>query len=65
MFACPVHSYINHLTLPMESMNRKSRDLKVIVFGSFNALLVQSCLHSIVIFIWVFIVHGVNINTST
>ena len=23
MFACPVHSYINHLPLPMESMNRK------------------------------------------
>ena len=23
MFACPVHSYINDLPLPMESMNRK------------------------------------------
>ena len=23
MFACPVHSYINYLPLPMESMNRK------------------------------------------
>ena len=23
MFACPVHSYINHLPMPMESMNRK------------------------------------------
>ena len=25
MFACPVHSYINCLPLPMESMNRKSK----------------------------------------
>ena len=25
MFACPVHSYINDLPLPMESMNCKSK----------------------------------------
>ena len=34
MFACPVHSYINDLPLPMESMNHKIK----IVYSMFFIL---------------------------
>ena len=36
--ACPVHSYINHLSLPMESMNHKIK----LVFSMFCHISCQS-----------------------
>ena len=43
MFACPIHSYINDLPLPMESMNRKIK----IVYSMFFHITISVIAYSI------------------